>query len=93
MADGSGFEMVAVSGSSQIAAVGFNAETGQGKIQFLKNGSEYVYEDCTQSEADQIINGAIRGSILGGVRYNLRISHLSVQYVRKRNMKQKKKKT
>ena len=63
MADGSGFEMVAVSGSSQIAAVGFNAETGQGKIQFLKNGSEYVYEDCTQSEADQIINGAIGGSI------------------------------
>lgn len=63
MADGSGFEMVAVSGSSQIAAVGFNAETGQGKIQFLKNGSEYIYESCTQAEADQIINGAIGGSI------------------------------
>ena len=62
MADESGFEMVPVS-SSQIESVGFNAATSQGKVRFLKNGSEYVYESCTQDEATQIINGAIGGSV------------------------------
>ena len=66
MADGSGFEMVAVS-SSQIAAVGFKAETGQGRVEFIGKGSRgpslYEYEDCTQDEATQIINGAIGGSV------------------------------
>jgi KTSC domain len=62
MPDESGFEMVPVS-SSQIEAVGFNQETNQGKVRFLKNGSEYLYENCTQDEASQIINGAIGGSV------------------------------
>lgn len=62
MADESGFEMVPVS-SSQIEAVGFNETTSQGKVRFLKNGSEYLYENCTQDEANQIINGAIGGSV------------------------------
>jgi hypothetical protein len=42
MADENDFNMTPVS-SSQIAAVGFCTATGQGKVQFLKNGSEYVY--------------------------------------------------
>ena len=62
MADENDFNMTAVS-SSQIAAVGFNVETSQGKVRFLKNGSEYLYENCTQDEATQIINGAIGGSV------------------------------
>jgi hypothetical protein len=62
MADENDFNMTPVS-SSQIEAVGFCTATGQGKVQFLKNGSEYVYESCTQDEATQIINGAIGGSV------------------------------
>jgi hypothetical protein len=53
--------------SSQIAAVGFNPETKQGKISFLKNGSVYVYDGCTQEEADQIINAPSAGTAFAGI--------------------------
>ena len=66
MADENDFNMTAVS-SSQIAAVGFNAETGQGRVEFLAKGNRgpslYEYDNCTQDEATQIINGAIGGSV------------------------------
>jgi len=63
VADESGFEMVPVSGSSQISAVGFNATTSQGRVEFIKNGSLYEYDSCTAAEAEQIQNGAIGGSV------------------------------
>jgi hypothetical protein len=60
------FNMTPVS-SSQIAAVGFNAETSQGRIEFVAKGSRgpslYEYDDCTAEEAAQIISGAIGGSV------------------------------
>jgi hypothetical protein len=36
--------------SSNLDAVGFNPATGQGRIDF-KNGTSYLYEDCTAEEA------------------------------------------
>lgn len=39
--------------SGNLVAVGFNEQTKQGRIDFKK--SSYVYENCTQDEADQII--------------------------------------
>ena len=62
MADGSGFEMVPVS-SSQIESVGFNSETGQGRVSFIRNGSLYEYDSVTREEFDQIVNGSIGGSV------------------------------
>ena len=62
MADGSGFEMVPVS-SSQIESVGFNSETGQGRVSFIRNGSLYEYDSVTREEFDQIVSGAIGGSV------------------------------
>jgi hypothetical protein len=66
MADESGFEMVPVN-SSQIEAVGFNPATGEGRVAFLAKGSRpgslYSYPACTQDEFDQIVNGAIGGSV------------------------------
>ena len=66
MADESGFEMIPVS-SSQIEAVGFNPSTGEGRVAFLAKGSRpgslYSYPSCTQDEFDQIVNGAIGGSV------------------------------
>jgi hypothetical protein len=58
------FNMVTVS-SGNLAEVGFNPDTKQGCIQFLK-GARYIYEGCTQEEADAIIaapsaNDAFRG--------------------------------
>jgi hypothetical protein len=66
MADESGFEMVPVS-SSQIESVGFNPETSQGKVRFLKNGSAYLYEACTQEEADTIINAPSVGQMFASL--------------------------
>lgn len=67
MADGSGWEVLPTQASSQIDHVEFNQETGQGGIVFLGKGSRgpsrYEYEDCTRSEAEQIANGAIGGSV------------------------------
>ena len=60
------FTMTSVS-SSQIASVGFNPKTSQGRVEFLAKGNRgpslYEYENCTQDEATQIINGAIGGSV------------------------------
>jgi hypothetical protein len=63
MADESGFEVIPSQSSSQIDGVQFNAETSQGRISFIKNGSLYEYDDCTQDEATQIASGAIGGSV------------------------------
>lgn len=42
--------------SGNLVAVGFNEQTKQGRVQFAK--ALYEYDQCTQEEADQIINGA-----------------------------------
>jgi hypothetical protein len=66
MADENDFQMVPVS-SSQIEAVGFNPETGEGRVAFLAKGSRpgslYSYPNCSQEEFDQIVSGAIGGSV------------------------------
>jgi hypothetical protein len=49
------FNMQTVS-SSQIAAVGFNPATAQGRVEFLKNGAVYEYDGCTQEEFDSIVS-------------------------------------
>ena len=59
MAEENDFNMTPVS-SSQIAAVGFNAATSQGRVEF-NNGSLYEYDGCTQAEADSIINASSVG--------------------------------
>ena len=58
-----GFEVIPSQASSQIDQVLFSAETGQGRIVFLKNGAVYEYDSCTRSEAEQIANGVIGGSV------------------------------
>ncbi len=63
MSDESGFEVIPSQASSQIDQVLFNAETSQGRIVFLKNGSVYEYDSATREEAEQIANGAIGGSV------------------------------
>jgi N-methylhydantoinase A/oxoprolinase/acetone carboxylase beta subunit len=63
MADESGFEVIPSQASSQIDQVQFNAETSQGRIVFLKNGSVYEYDNATREEANQIASGAIGGSV------------------------------
>lgn len=77
MADDDPFNMTPVT-SSQIAAVGFNSETKQGRCEFVKNGSLYEYDGCTQEEADQIINapsvGIAFGQIWKGVKPFRRIA-------------------
>jgi hypothetical protein len=66
MADESNFEMTPVA-SSQIESVGFNPETGEGRVAFLSKGSRpgslYSYPNCTAAEYEQIINGVIGGSV------------------------------
>jgi hypothetical protein len=66
MADENDFNMTAVS-SSQIAAVGFNAATSQGRVEFVAKGSRgpslYEYDSVTEDEYSQIVNGAIGGSV------------------------------
>ena len=53
--------------SSQIESVGFNPATGEGRVAFLAKGSRpgslYSYPACTQEEFDQIVSGAIGGSV------------------------------
>lgn len=61
MADENDFTMVPVS-SGQVAAIGFNSSTGEGRVEFV-NGSLYSYPNRTQAEYEQIINGAIEGSV------------------------------
>jgi len=58
-----GFEVIPSQASSQIDQVLFSAETGQGRILFLKNGALYEYDNCTREEAEQIASGAIGGSV------------------------------
>ena len=41
--------------SDNLAEVGFNEDTNQGRIRFVK-GSLYEYDDCTLEEAEQIRN-------------------------------------
>ena len=62
MADESGFEMVPVD-SDLLSDVGFNATTGHGKAVFKKNGRVYGYPGCTEDEFNQILSGAIEGSV------------------------------
>lgn len=47
------FNMTPVT-SENLAEVGFNPETKQGRVLF-GSGSLYEYDHCTQEEADQII--------------------------------------
>ncbi len=67
MADESGFEVLPSLSSSQIDNVQFNDSTGQGRILFLGKGSRgpslYEYDGVTRSEAEQIANGVIGGSV------------------------------
>lgn len=66
MAEENDFNMTPVA-SSQIEAVGFNPATGQGRVMFLakgsRSGSLYEYDSCTKDEFDQIVTGAIAGSV------------------------------
>lgn len=48
------FDMVPVE-SGNLVAVGFNEATKQGRVEF-KKGAIYEYSNCTQEEADSIIN-------------------------------------
>jgi hypothetical protein len=66
MAEENDFNMQQVT-SSQIAAVGFNPATNQGRVEFIKNGSLYEYDNCTQEEADSIINAPSVGIAFGNV--------------------------
>ena len=59
------FDMQPVS-SSNLAAVGFNAETGTGRVEFT-SGAIYDYEGCTQEEADQIIHAPSAGSMFNAL--------------------------
>lgn len=53
------FEMIPVN-STQIESIGFSAETNQGRARFIAKGNFagalYEYDDCTQEEANAIIN-------------------------------------
>jgi hypothetical protein len=49
-----GFDMQPAN-SDHLVNVGFNESTRQGKIDFKK--ASYVYEGCTQEEADEIALG------------------------------------
>ena len=62
MADENDFQMTPVS-SSQIAAVGFNAATSQGRVLFSKGNALYEYDNCSESEYTAIVNGDMGGSV------------------------------
>ena len=49
-----GFNMTPVT-SENLAEVGFNPETKQGRILF-NSGALYEYDGCTQEQADQIVS-------------------------------------
>jgi len=57
------FDMIPVV-SSQIAAVGFNEVTSQIKIQFSKGG-EYLYDNCTEDEFNELVNAPSVGIQFG----------------------------
>ena len=56
------FEMTSVD-SDLLSEVGFNPATMHGKAVFKKNGAVYGYPGCTAEERDQIVSGAIAGSV------------------------------
>lgn len=49
------FEMHPVA-STNLAEVGFNPETRQGRVRFVKSGALYEYDDCTQEEFEAILS-------------------------------------
>lgn len=59
------FNMVPVV-SLQIQEVGFNPQTGEGRVRFLAKGNRpsslYSYPQCTQEEFDQIVNAPSVGT-------------------------------
>jgi len=70
MAD-EGFVMQPVE-SSQIESMGFNEKTKQIKIRFLKNGAEYIYDDCTAGEFDAVVNADSVGRAFGSYIKNVK---------------------
>jgi hypothetical protein len=40
--------------SDNLVAVGFNESTNQGRVDFKR--ASYIYDGCTQDEADEIVN-------------------------------------
>jgi hypothetical protein len=70
MAD-EGFVMIPVE-SSQIESMGFNEKTKQIKIRFIKNGAEYLYEDCTAGEFDAVVNADSVGRAFGATIKNIK---------------------
>lgn len=75
MADEVVFDMVPITGSSQIAAVGYNKNTQQLKVEFIYNGSQYLYFDIPEEIFTGLINAPSVGSYFnaavkhGGFRY------------------------
>lgn len=55
-------EMITVV-SDLLSAVGYDDEKGEGRAQFKKNGKVYGYPGATRDELDQILNGAVNGSV------------------------------
>lgn len=66
MADETSFEMIPVT-SSQIQSVGYNPNTKQLRISFLKNGSTYEYDGVNQEVFDGLVNAPSVGSYFGAV--------------------------
>lgn len=60
------FNMIPIPASSQVAAVGFNPATRQGKVEF-HSGSSYVYENCDQNEFDAIVGAPSVGSAFNSI--------------------------
>lgn len=61
------FNMTEVS-NSQIAAVGFNPTTSQGRVIFSDKGrgpTTYEYDNCTAEEFDSIVNAPSVGIAFG----------------------------
>lgn len=54
------FEMIPVV-SSQIAAVGYDADTQKMRIRFAKGGQLYEYDECTQEEFSGLVSAASVG--------------------------------
>lgn len=71
MADEVEFEMEPVT-SANIESVGFNAEAKQIKIRFMKSGSEYIYEGCTEAEYDEILNAPSANDAFTGLLKNVK---------------------
>ena len=62
--------------SSQIAAVGFNPTTSQGRVEFLAKGSRggslYEYDSVTEDEYTQIVNAPSVGTVFGTLWKNVK---------------------